>query len=79
MKLSFFIGDMGIGGAERVISHLANHFSSLGWNVDIVVLLSNKVGYDLHNNIKIIDFSGKHNNYYKNLLYWICNIRKYLK
>lgn len=38
-KLTFFIGSMGKGGAERVISILANHFVDSGWAVDIIMLL----------------------------------------
>ena len=44
-KIAFFIGGMYGGGAERVISILANHYCSIGWNVDLVLLLSNKVEY----------------------------------
>ncbi len=79
MKITFFIGSMGMGGAERVISHLSNHFSDLGWNVDIVLLLDNTVEYKLNDDVRIIDLHGKYKSYYKNILFWCKNIRKYLK
>lgn len=79
MKISFFIGSMAGGGAERVISILANHYSEKGWDVDIALLLKNEVGYKLNENVNVVDLSGKHSSYFKNLLGWVVNIRKYLK
>jgi len=67
------------GGAERVISILANHYSAKGWNVEIVLLLENKVGYDLDRNINIVDLTGKKSSYFGNLPLWIKDIRNYLK
>lgn len=77
MKIVFFIGSMGRGGAERVISILANHYAQKNWQVEIVLLLVNKVSYDLDRRIKIVDLSKK-GSYFKNLFYWIFNIRKYI-
>lgn len=79
MKITFFIGSMGFGGAERVISYLANHFIDIGWDVDIVVLLSNEVKYSLNDKIKIINFCGNHKSYFMNIAYWISKIHTYLK
>lgn len=79
MKIVFFIGSMGGGGAERVISILANHYASKNWDVEIALLLKNEVGYKLDEKIKIVDLSGKHGSYFKNLPGWIFGIRKYLK
>lgn len=79
MKISFFIGSMRRGGAERVISILANDYISRGWDVDIVLLLQNSVEYDLDSRIRIVDISGKHGSYVKNAIFWLCAIRKYLK
>ena len=47
MKIAFFIGSMARGGAERVLSILANHYIERGWEIEIVMLLKNKVEYDL--------------------------------
>ncbi len=79
MKIVFFIGSMGSGGAERVLSILANHYTLAGWDVEIALLLKNKVAYKLDERIKIVDLSGKHASYFRNLPLWIVNIRKYLK
>lgn len=79
MKISFFIGSMAGGGAERVISILANHYCEKGWDVDIALLLKNEVGYKLNENINIVNLCGKHNSYFKNAISWIVNIRKYIK
>ena len=78
MKISFFIGSMGSGGAERVISILANHYAKKKWDVDIVVLLNNKVSYELNKRVHIVDFSNK-GSYMKNSLIWLKNIRKYVQ
>lgn len=79
MKISFFIGSMGGGGAERVISILANHYASKGWKVDIALLLKNEVGYKLDGRINIVDLTGRQASYLKNLPGWVMKIRKYLK
>lgn len=79
MKITFFIGSMGRGGAERVISILANDFCKRGWDVDIVLLLKNKVEYPLEERIRIVDISPKAGGYAKNVVYWLWGIRGYLK
>lgn len=68
-----------MGGAERVISILANHFRDKGMTVEIVLLLNNSVKHELRENIKIIDLHGKYESYRKNVLFWYKNIRKHLK
>lgn len=78
MKIAFFSGGMGAGGAERVISILANHFDSMGWNVDICVLLNTLVQYKLHDNIRIVDITSKKHSYYLNTPDWLIRIRHYL-
>lgn len=78
-RITFFIGSMYGGGAERVISILANHFCQKDWNVDIVLLLENKVGYQLDRRIRIIDFTHSSGTYIKHLPNWIAEIRRYVK
>ena len=78
-KISFFIGSMHGGGAERVISILANNYCKNGWNVDIVLLLSNKIGYELDKRINIVDLSQSKGSYYKRLPNWLKKIRSYVK
>ncbi|HEM2769087.1 glycosyltransferase family 4 protein [Streptococcus suis] len=77
-KISFFIGGMTRGGAERVISILANHYSELGWDVDIVLLLQDNVDYELNDTINIVNMVRK-GNYVKVAPKWLLDIRKYLK
>ena len=79
MKISFFIGSMCRGGAERVISILANDYCARGWDVDIVLLLQNTVEYDLDSRIRIVDITKKSGGYLKNAPRWMGGIRKYLK
>lgn len=78
MDITFFIGSMARGGAERVISILANDYCSRGWNVDIVLLLKNKVEYPLDSGIRIVDLSPESGGYLKNAACWFFNIRRYL-
>ena len=77
MKIAFFIGSMARGGAERVLSILANHYIERGWEIEIVMLLKNKVEYDLADQIKVIDMSGVSNSYLKNAgkYYWLLEMR----
>ena len=79
MKISFFIGGMRRGGAERVISILANDYCSRGWDVDIVLLLQNAVEYDIDSRIRIVDITKKAGGYLKNAPRWIFGIRRYLR
>lgn len=79
MRICFFIGSMYNGGAERVISILANHYAEKKWDVDIVLLLDNKIEYMLDERINILDFTGSETSYVKNLPFWIKKIRRYLK
>ncbi len=61
------------GGAERVISILANHYAKKGWNVSIL-LRRIDVAYPLDERIKIIEIGMCR----KNHLQWIGSIRKYI-
>ena len=79
MKIVFFMGSMCRGGAERVISIIANDYCARGWDVEIAVLLKNKVEYDLDDRIRIVDLTGKHASYIKNAAFWASSIRRYLK
>lgn len=78
-KITFIIGGMARGGAERVISILSNYYAEKGYATDIIVMLTNEVGYRLHETTKIIDFTGKTKSRIKRLPYWRNSIRRYLK
>ena len=77
-KISFFIGSMRRGGAERVISVLADHFCRQGWDVEIAVLLENQVGYPLDGRIRIVDLTQKGRSYAGKALKWLKSIRRYV-
>lgn len=79
MKIVFFIGSMCRGGAERVISILSNDYCANGWDVEIALLLQNRVEYELDPRIRIVDLTGKNASYIKNVPGWIGGIRRYLK
>ena len=52
MKIVFVIASLNSGGAERVVSHLANSFSDRGLDTSIV-LFTNIIKYDINPSIKI--------------------------
>ena len=54
-KLAFVVTSMGRGGAERVVSILSNYYANIGWDVTIIMLWHNKVGYALDEKIKILN------------------------
>lgn len=82
MKISFFIGSMEHGGAEKVISLLSNAFVEAGHEVDIVLLLKNVINpqYGLSERITVTDLSPRGGGgYFKNSFFWLRSIRKYFK
>lgn len=79
LKVSFFIGGLTRGGAERVISILANDYSRCGWDVDVVLLLKNEVHYTLEQGIRVVDLTQSNGSYVRNALPWLVAIRRYLK
>lgn len=78
-KVTFILGSMGRGGAERVISILSKYYAEKGYSTDIIVLLNNEVGYKLHESTKLVDFTGNTSSRLKRMPYWIKSIRKYVK
>jgi len=79
-KITFILGSMSRGGAERVISILSRHYAEQGYATDIIVLLSPRVEYELHPTTRLIDFSGNSgSSRIKRLPYWLKSIRNYAK
>ncbi len=78
-KIAFILGGMTRGGAERVISILSNYYADKGFETDLLLLLTNEVGYNLHPSTNIIDFTGKGKSRIKKLPFWRKSIRKYVK
>lgn len=78
-RIAFVLGSMGQGGAEKVISVLSQEYAKAGWKTDIIVLLENKVEYELHESTRLIDFSGITSSRIKRLPYWLKNLSNYAK
>lgn len=78
-KISFFIGSMRRGGAERVISILANQYAKDGWDVDIITLLSDSNEYVLEEKIRVVPLCGQGSQRTFQIPRWLCKIRKYVK
>ncbi len=78
-RVAFFLGSMGRGGAERVISILSKEYAGYGWETDIGLLLFNKVDYELDKSTRVLDFTGKGNSRLLRIPIWIKNIRNYVK
>ena len=78
-KLLIFLGSLGRGGAERVVSILSNYFCSIGWKIKIGLLLFYQVEYQVDDRIEIIDLAGKTQSRIKRLPGWIFSIRNLVK
>ena len=78
MKTIMFVtGSMSRGGAERVISILSDYYSRKGWKVEILMILHNKIEYELHPNVKVVNVS-KERSKIIDLLPLIRRVRKYV-
>ena len=78
-RITFLIGSMRRGGAERVISILANNYIKKGWNVDIITLLDDSNDYNLDNRVNIMPICQVSKSKLYQLPSWIFNIRKHVK
>lgn len=78
-KIAFITGGMTRGGAERVLSILSKYYAERGYQTEIVCLLNNEVGYELHETTKVVDFTGKGKSKIKRLPYWIKALKNYVK
>lgn len=81
MRISMFIGQLSGGGAEKVLTMIANHLTKAGEEVEIVMLLGsavNKEHFCLDDRIRVLDLSHK-GGYLKNVCKWFLGIRHYLK
>lgn len=78
-KIVFFVSSMGKGGAERVVSILANSYINMGWEVDICMLLHNIISYDINKKVNIINLSYEKSSFIKNRLIGLVLLRNYVK
>ncbi|HFK1432571.1 TPA: glycosyltransferase family 4 protein [Bacillus cereus] len=77
-RITFLIGSMRRGGAERVISILANTYANKGWKVDILTLLDDANEYQLNSNINVKSIGVKGYSRIRQLPNWINSIRRYV-
>ncbi len=75
-RLFFVCGSMSKGGAERVLSNIANYLTEC--DIYILTLLNFNSDYALNSNVQIIDLSQT-GSYFKNVFYWAKNIRKTIR
>ncbi|MBQ4131505.1 MAG: glycosyltransferase family 4 protein [Clostridia bacterium] len=59
MKIAFSMANMLGGGAERVVSELANSFVEQGHDVSIIVMKASECVYPLKAQVKLVDLSAK--------------------
>lgn len=77
MKISFVTANLGSGGAERVISLLANQFCLRGHEVEIIFFRDRLIFYELDERVKVV-ISGEecHSDAMWRKMLWL---RKYIK
>ncbi len=82
MNITFFITSLGGGGAERVLSDLANNMVQRGCSVNIVVLRGDQKQYELDPDVKIKYLQPEYYKSQKSRFYRlneITNVRSFLK
>jgi len=81
MKVLFIISSLESGGAERVLSTLANYWSRKGWDITILVVSLKNRFYNIDEKIKIISLldDDKSTNSKFQLFYYIKGIRQTIK
>ena len=75
MKIVFTLASLGSGGAERVVSLLANKMAEQGYQMEIICLKFNDVYYKLHPEVKVTLAMQQT----KNRLTEVFWLRKYIK
>ena len=78
MKILFFTGAMGRGGAERVISILSDYYAQKGWEVKIATVLHSQVEYQLNPKVEVVDLSFSKGIKF-GFFQTVSNIKKFIK
>ena len=78
-KIVFIVTSMGRGGAERVVSILANYYASIGWRVHVVMLWHDILEYKLDDSIQIHRLSNNSGNPYIKIPSLVWRLRKNIK
>ena len=76
-KIDFVIGSLIRGGAEHVIAILANHFSSLGWDVNVLLLLHGAIDYDIDPRVTVVHMHGAKKSRLLRVPYWLKSLKKH--
>lgn len=79
MKIIFFTGSMGKGGAERVLSILSKMYVDLGHEVKIVSVLKDKLSYELAKGVQYESIARPNKSRYLNIYYWIRKINRVVR
>lgn len=74
IKLLFIIPSLQAGGAERVLTMLANHFSHLNCKLIIVALNHGELAYPVDENVKIIYLLNRKNDHFHFRIYYALQI-----
>jgi len=77
-EIVFIIGSLDMGGAERVISTLANDFCK-EYKTTVVTILSNKYEYKLDNSINVVNLSENETNRILKLPGLLCGLSRIFK
>jgi len=78
-KIAFVLGGMSFGGAERVISILANHYAEKGWQTDILTLLKPDCDFELHPSIRHMHLGGGASSRALRAPLWLAQLSAYLR
>ena len=77
-RILFVTGNLGKGGAQRVITLLANAYAQKGWSTHIAALEKMKVSYEISNDISIHTLKKKGSNF-RSIPIWIKGLRQIIK
>ena len=75
----FVVTSMGRGGAERVVSILANYYASIRWKVHIIMLWHDILEYKLDDDIQVHCLSNGDGNPYTKVLSLVLKLRKKIR
>lgn len=78
-KILFVIGTLSNGGAERVVSVLAEEFVQKGYDISIITVYDNKNDYVNNKSIKLISIQHRFKNRISRALEVIIGLRKIIK
>ncbi len=78
-KVSCIIPMLGSGGAERVMSYIANFLDENGYDVTIYTILNDEEAYRINDSVKHIHINATHKNKVLKQIKRVFSLRKHLK